>query len=164
MNALAASTAIATGRVRLVTLRRQCLSTARLRLLWVALVFALVALVAVLRILYLGVADRTVASTSLEDALLPPRGEITDRNGQPLARAFPAYALWYNPEALGDDGSPLIRSPQQVAAHLKAIFPDLDEAETAMRLATGKAGYLRRRVLPEDANKVQALGEQIGRA
>lgn len=159
MNALAASTAIATGRVRLVTLRRQCLSTARLRLLWVALVFALVALVAVLRILYLGVADRTVASTSLEDALLPPRGEITDRNGQPLARAFPAYALWFNPEALGDDGSPLIRSPQQVAAQLKAIFPDLDEAGTAMRLASGKAGYLRRRVLPEDANKVQALGE-----
>src|SRR3546814_11671166 len=74
----------------------------------------------------------------MEDALLPPRGEITDRNGQPLARAFPAYALWYNPEALGDDGSPLLRSPQQVAAHLKAIFPDLDEAETAMRLATGK--------------------------
>lgn len=159
MNALAASTAIATGRVRLVTLRRQSLSTARLRLLWVALVFALVALVAVLRILYLGVADRTVVSTSLEDALLPPRGEITDRNGQPLARAFPAYALWYNPKALGDDGSPLVRSPQQIASHLKAIFPDLDEAETAMRLATGKAGYLRRRVLPEDANKVQALGE-----
>lgn len=159
MNALAASTAIATGRVRLVTLRRQCLSTARLRLLWVALVFALVALVAVLRILYLGVADRTVASTSLEDALLPPRGEITDRNGQPLARAFPAYALWFNPEALGDDGSPLIHSPQQVAEQLKAIFPDLDEAGTAMRLASGKVGYLRRRVLPEDANKVQALGE-----
>src|SRR3546814_551551 len=105
MNALAASTAIATGRVRLVTLRRQCLSTARLRLLWVALVFALVALVAVLRILYLGVADRTVASTSLEDALLPPRGEITDRNGQPLARAFPAYALWYDPQALGENRS-----------------------------------------------------------
>ncbi|MBA4164120.1 MAG: peptidoglycan glycosyltransferase [Erythrobacter sp.] len=159
MNALAASTAIATGRVRLVTLRRQCLSTARLRLLWVALVFALVALVAVLRILYLGVADRTVASTSLEDALLPPRGEITDRNGQTLARAFPAYALWFNPDALGDDGSPLIRSAQQVATQLKAIFPDLDEAGTAKRLASGKAGYLRRRVLPEDANKVQALGE-----
>src|SRR3546814_12091596 len=113
MNALAASTAIATGRVRLVTLRRHSLSTARLRLLWVALVFALVALVAVLRILYLGVADRTVVSTSLEDALLPPRGEITDRNGQPLARAFPAYALWYNPRALGVDGLPLFPSPQQ---------------------------------------------------
>ena len=159
MNALSASTAIATGRVRLVTLRRQSLSMARWRMLWVALVFALIALVAVLRIFYLGVADRTVASTSMEDALLPPRGEITDRNGQPLARAFPAYALWYNPEALGKNGSPLIKSPQQVAAQLKAIFPSIDEADTAKRLASGRAGYLQRRVLPEDANRVQAIGE-----
>ena len=46
-------------------------------------------------------------ATSLADALLPPRGEITDRNGVPLARAFPAYALWFNPKALGEDGDPL---------------------------------------------------------
>src|SRR3546814_6248515 len=53
----------------------------------------------------------------------------------------------------------LFRSPQQVAAQLKAIFPSIDEADTAKRLASGRAGYLQRRVLPEDANKVQAMGE-----
>src|SRR3546814_17047126 len=94
----------------------------------------------------------------MEDALLPPRGEITDRNGQPLARAFPAYALWYNPQALGENGSPLIKSPQQVAAQFKALFPSIDEAAPAKRLASGRAGYLPQHFLPEDANQVQPKG------
>ena len=159
MNAVSASTAISTGRVRLVTLRRRSLSLARWRVLWVALIFTLVASVAILRIAYLGLVDRNVTLTTLEDALLPPRGEIADRNGMPLARAFPAYALWYNPKALGDDGAPLVKSPEEIAAKLKAIFTDMDEVEVAERLASGRPGYLRRRVLPEDANRVQAIGE-----
>lgn len=159
MNALSASVAISTGRGQLVTIRNQSLTTARWRVLWVALVFTLVAFVAVLRIFYLGLVDHAPTRTSLEEALLPPRGEITDRNGEPLARAFPAYALWYNPKALGDGGTPLVKSPQQVAAALVAIFPSLDQAELTQRLAQGKAGYIRRRVLPEEANRVQELGE-----
>lgn len=159
MNALTASAAIQAGRVQLVTFRRQSLTMARWRALWVALVFALVALVAIMRILYLGFADRAPSRTSLEDALLPPRGEITDRNGQTLARAFPAYALWYNPKAMGDEGTPLVKSPQQVASELVSIFPSLNEAELASRLASGRAGYIRRRVLPEEANRVQEIGE-----
>lgn len=159
MTSLSASTAISTGRVQLVTFRRRSLTMARWRVLWVALVFMLVALVAVMRIFYLGLADRVVAKTSLEDALLPPRGEITDRNGMPLARAFPAYALWYNPKALSDGGSPLVKDPARVAAELKAIFPAMDEAKVTRQLASGKAGYLRRRVLPEEANRVQEIGE-----
>ncbi len=159
MNALSASLAISTGRVQLVTIRRQSLTMARWRVLWVALVFALVALVAVLRIFYLGLVDHAPTRTSLDDALLPPRGEITDRNGEPLARAFPAYALWYNPKALGDGGAPLVKSPQQVARALVDIFPMLDEGELTRKLASGKAGYIRRRVLPEEANRVQEIGE-----
>lgn len=159
MNALSAAAAISTGRVQLVTIRRQSLSMARWRVLWVVLVFAAAAAVAVLRICYLGLADQAPGQTSLEEALLPPRGEITDRNGEPLARAFPAYALWYNPRALGEDGPPLVRSPQEVAARLVEIFPTLDQAELTQRLAAGKAGYIRRRVLPEEANRVQDIGE-----
>lgn len=159
MNTLTASAAISGGRVQLVTFRRQSLAQARWRVLWIALVFALVAAAALLRIAYLGLADHGPVRTSLEDALLPPRGEITDRNGVPLARAFPAYALWYNPAALGENGPPLVKSPREVAARLKAIFPELDEIAVANQLASGKAGYIRRRVLPEDANKVQAIGE-----
>lgn len=157
--AAAAAPSIPAGRVQRVNLRAQLLWMARFRVLWVAGGFALVTLIAMLRIVSLAFAGQAPEQTSLEDALLPPRGEITDRNGVPLARAFPAYALWFDPKAMGDAGSPLVRSPQEVARELKAIFPDIDEARMAKRLASGRQGYLRRRLLPEEANKVFALGE-----
>lgn len=162
MSAMAAPAAVPTmpaGRVQRINLRAQLLWTARFRVLWVALGFVLVTLIALVRIASLALAGQAPERTSLEDALLPPRGEITDRNGVPLARAFPAYALWFDPRAMGDEGSPLVRSPQEVARELKAIFPDIDEARMAARLASGRPGYLRRRILPEEANKVFALGE-----
>lgn len=158
MNALTYSTAISTGRVQLVTIRQRSLAVARMRVLLVAAIFAAVAFAAIMRIGFLGLVDHAPRSTSLSEALLPPRGEITDRNGAPLARAFPAFALWYNPDAMGAE-APLVKSPQAVAAELKAIFPEIDEIAIAERLAAGKAGYLRRRVLPEEANRVQAIGE-----
>ncbi|MBD3729722.1 MAG: penicillin-binding protein 2 [Sphingomonadales bacterium] len=159
MTAMTVSTAISLGRVQLAHIRFRTLNTARQRLLWVAILFALVAALAIGRIAWLGSSDRTATATSLEEALLPPRGEITDRNGVPLARAFPAYALWFNPRAMGESGSALVKSPQEVAHALKQIFPDIDEKAMAERLASGKPGYLRRRVLPEDANKVMDIGE-----
>ena len=162
MNTLAARAAIPSipaGRARNVTLRAQWLLTARLRVLWLLCGFVVVALVALLRIASLGFAGQALERTSLEEALLPPRGEITDRHGAALARAFPAYALWFDPKAMGDNGAPLVHGPEQVARELKAIFPDIDEARMARRLASGKPGYLRRRILPEEANRVFALGE-----
>ena len=147
------------ARVQLAGIRQNSLAQAKLRVLWIVLAFVFVAMMALVRIAFLGGSDRAVAATSLEDALLPDRGEIVDRNGVPLARAFPAYALWFNPQALGEDGEPLVRSPEAVAADLKAIFPDLDADRVAEQLASGKPGYLRRRVLPEEANRVQEIGE-----
>ena len=122
MNALTISTAIYSGRAQLVTQRQLSLTVARLRVLLVALIFVVMALVAVARIGWLGLTDAGRTTTSFADALLPPRGEITDRNGEPLARAFPAFALWYNPEALGS-GSPLVRTPREVAARLGGDLP-----------------------------------------
>jgi len=147
------------GRIRLVDIRRKALLVAQLRVLLVAMAFAGLAAAALLRIGWLGLVQPAPTERSMADALLPPRGEITDRNGVPLARAFPAYALWYNPQAMDDGGPPLVRSPAEVAAELKRIFPDLDEYAVARQLASGRPGYLRRRVLPADANKVYAIGE-----
>ena len=155
----AVSMALASGRVQLVNIRQESLTLARWRVLWIALGFAFVALLALVRIAYLGASDHGARGTSLEEALLPPRGEIADRNGVPLARAFPAYALWFNPTALGEDGTPLVSEPEEVAGRLKAIFPDLDEKRVAAQFAAGKQGYIRRRVLPEEANRVQEIGE-----
>jgi len=157
--ALTATPATPAGRVQSVNLRAQMLWTARLRVLWLLGGFGFVTLIALLKIALLGFGGNAPQRTSIEEALLPPRGEITDRNGAPLARAFPAYALWFDPAAMGDTGAPLVRSPRDVAQRLKAIFPDLDQARMARRLASGRAGYLRRRILPEEANRVFALGE-----
>ncbi len=159
MNALTISTAISTGRVELVNVRQRSLLTARLRVLLILAAFTLIAIIALLRITWLGVIQPSPRQTSMAEALLPPRGEITDRNGVTLARAFPAYALWYNPDALGDGGSPLVKSPAEVAAALHSIFPDLDPVALEKQLASGKAGYLRRRVLPAEANRVHDIGE-----
>lgn len=156
---MTASAALQAGRVQLVTHRHRALITARARLRFIALVFALVALISLLRVVSFAMSDRAVERSSFEEALLPERGTITDRSGQPLARIFPAYALWFNPKAMGESGSALVKPPQEVARQLARIFPDLDQRETVKKLVSGRAGYLRRRVLPEQANKVQELGE-----
>ena len=159
MNALSVPVQVAAGRIQLVDVRRRALLLAQLRMLMVGAAFLALAAAAILRIAWIGVVEPAPHQRSMAAALLPPRGEITDRNGVPLARAFPAYALWFNPAALDDGGPPLVESAEAVAARLKAISPDLDEHAVAQQLRSGKAGYLRRRVLPEDANRVMALGE-----
>ena len=159
MTSLTVSTAISSGRVRLVSHRQEALLTARIRVLLVAAGFAVLATIALLRIFFLGIGGGNEGPASLAEALLPPRGEISDRNGIALARNYPARALWFNPDALGEGGPPLIKPPAVLAAELKAIFPDLDQQRVEHMLASGRGGYLRRRVLPEEANRVFDLGE-----
>ena len=154
-----ATGAITTGRVELANQRQNALLTARSRLFGVLAIFTAVATVATARIGYLGLVKPAPRSTDMASALLPSRGDLVDRNGVPLARAFPAYALWYNPAALGGDGSPLVRSPQEVAEAIAGVFPETNVSELTARLAAGRPGYLRRRILPEDANRLHALGE-----
>jgi cell division protein FtsI (penicillin-binding protein 3) len=159
MPALAVTRPASARRVRFIDMRRRALLLARLRVIMIGAGFLVLAAAALLRIAWLGAVQPAPHQRSMADALLPPRGELTDRNGVLLARAFPAYALWFNPQALEDGGSPLVKSPEEVAAQLKAIFPDLDQFELVRQLKSGKGSYLRRRVLPEDANKVMAIGE-----
>ena len=159
MTALAVSTAISSGRGELVNVRQKSLLMAKWRVLWVVLAFAVLAVAALLRIGYLGLFEPAPQRQDLSMALLPERGDIVDRNGVPLARAFPAYSLWFNPAALGEGGPPLVKSPREVAETLALTFPDLDVNLLTVRLAEGRPGYLRRRILPEDANRIHQLGE-----
>ncbi|EGD57347.1 peptidoglycan glycosyltransferase [Novosphingobium nitrogenifigens DSM 19370] len=159
VNGTAKATAITSGRLHLANLRQRSLATARTRLLWVVIGFVFFTLTAFVRIAQLGIVQQAPEHGPLGEALVPPRAEILDRNGVPLARAFPAYSLWFNPKALGENGSPLVKTPEEVARALSQIFPDLDYADVLGKLKTGKGTYLRRRVLPEEANKVFALGE-----
>jgi cell division protein FtsI (penicillin-binding protein 3) len=159
MSSLAVSSAVTSGRRDLVNVRSRSLLMAKWRVLWVVLGFAVLTLAALIRIVLLGLFQSAPSSEDIANAMLPQRGDIVDRNGVPLARAFPAYSLWFNPAALGEGGPPLVRSPREVAQALVAIFPDLNVDALTRRLADGKPGYLRRRILPEDANRIHALGE-----
>lgn len=158
MTAITVSAAISTGRVALVNVRQRSLVTAKWRVVWVVLGFAAVALLTLLRIAWLGLFAEGSAGQSFGDALLPPRGEIVDRNGVPLARMFPAVALWFNPKAMGE-GAPLVKTPREVAEALVAIFPDENADLLTAKLAAGEPAYLRRRILPEEANRIRDLGE-----
>ena len=150
---------VAAGPLRVANKRLESLLVARMRALLLMPAFGLIAAVAILRIASFGVLGAPDVPMSMEQRLLPPRGEITDRNGLPLARNYDAFALWFNPKAMKDGGSALVRSPEEVAHSLAEIFPELDEADVAARLASGKAQYLRRRLLPEEANRVFDIGE-----
>lgn len=159
MTTIAVSAAITSGRGELVNVRQRSLLMAKWRVLWVVAAFAAIAGMALVRIGYLGLFESTPRPQDAMAGLIPARGDIVDRYGVPLARAFPAYSLWYNPAALGNNGPPLVHSAHDVAKALVRIFPDMDLAQTTARLADGKPGYLRRRILPEDANKIHLLGE-----
>ena len=159
MTALSISTVVTSGRGALVNVRQRSLLTARQRVLWVVAGFFALAFVALVRIAFLGVVESNPADENLSAALTPARADIVDRNGVPLARAFPAYSLWYNPAALGGDGPPLVHSARQIAGQLVQIFPDMNVEELTRRLVEGRPGYLRRRILPEDANRIHLLGE-----
>lgn len=158
MTAIAIPTTVSSGRRKLVNVRQHSLLVAKLRTLWILGVFLLIGVCALLRIAYLGVTGASAGSGSLSDLLIPDRGEIVDRNGVPLAREFRTYSLWFNPRAM-TEGSALIHTPDEIADGLQRIFPDIDRAEVIGRLKSGEAGYLRKSILPEDANKVHALGE-----
>ena len=159
MASIAIDSMVAAGPLRVANKRLESLLVARMRALLLMPAFGLIALAALARIASFGVLGAPDTPMSMEQRLLPPRGEITDRNGLPLARNYDAFALWYNPKAMKDGGSPLVRTPEEVAGELAAIFPELDRAEVAARLASGKSQYLRRRLLPEEANKVFDIGE-----
>jgi cell division protein FtsI (penicillin-binding protein 3) len=151
-------TTVSVGRRRLVNVRQRSLLVAKMRTLWVLGVFVLITVLALLRIVYLGFTGATPRQIDLAGLLVPDRGEIVDRNGVPLARDFRVYSLWFNPKAM-TEGSSLIHSPEEVTAKLVAIFPDLDHDDILARLRAGRPSYLRKSLLPEDANKVHALGE-----
>lgn len=158
MTAIAIPTTISSGRRKLVNVRQRSLLVAKLRTLWVLGVFVLIGFFALLRIAYLGLTGVSVNSGDLSGLLVPDRGEIVDRNGVPLAREFRTYSLWFNPKAM-TEGAPLIHTPAEIADGLQRIFPDIDRTEVIARLNSGQSGYFRKSILPEDANKVHALGE-----
>ncbi|MEL6737592.1 MAG: penicillin-binding protein 2 [Pseudomonadota bacterium] len=148
-------------RESLVAMRARLLNSARQRVFGLVLAFGALTLVGLVQIAWQGFEGAgSTRSRPTAASLIPPRAELLDRNGVQLALAYPSYSLYFYPKAMSPDGvDPLVRPADELARDLKAIFPDLDEAEITRKLEAGEATRLRKRILPEEANAVWALGE-----
>lgn len=86
-------------------------------------------------------------------SLIPPRGDIFDRNGVPLARTIDAWSVGVHP-------GKIIGDKRALAEQLALLMPERD-AQAYYRILTSKMNftYLRRRAMPELVAQVNALGE-----
>lgn len=122
------------------------------RLMLLLLLMIAIFVVLVGRLFWIGLATDGGARLNGGGAGVPPRADIVDRNGIPLARTMDGYAISVRPDRL-------IGDPHELARKLHEIFPDTGESAFLAKL-TGKGwAYLRRSALPEQVARVNALGE-----
>lgn len=147
-------TALASGshRVRLASKRQHLTLTAQVRLVAVLALFALGVGAILLRLTFIGVFGEQAQAATRSALVDPGRGDIVDRNGVPLARTIDGYAIRVVPDRLIGDRKVLARK-------LAEIFPDTSEERFLKLLSRTKPTYLRHRAVPEEVNRVHALGE-----
>ncbi len=140
-------------RLRLVGQRRQILAVVHQRLMLGMLVYVGIIGLIVLRILWLAAfgdhAGRKVGLTSL----IPDRGDIVDRDGEPLARTIDAWIIAIHPARV-------IGSKLELARRLAVLMPErTQEQYYAMLRSKQTFYYLRRRAPPSLVEAINALGE-----
>ena len=140
-------------RLRLVGQKRQMLAVMHQRLMFGMLVYAgLIGLIA-LRILYLAAFGDHAGRKEGLTAFVPERGDILDRDGQPLARTIDAWSIAIHPNKVIGDKLALAR-------RLAALMPERSEEQYFAILRSGKTFfYLRRRAPPELVEAVNSIGE-----
>ncbi|MCC4597677.1 penicillin-binding transpeptidase domain-containing protein [Xanthomonas campestris pv. phormiicola] len=80
------------------------------------------------------------------------RGMITDRNGEPLAVSTPVESIWVNPQEL-------LRNPDRIPQLAQALELPSDELTAKLSQKADKEFmYLKRRINPDKAHAVVALG------
>ena len=94
------------------------------------------------------------ADAATRIAALAGRGDIVDRNGQPLARTIDAWTIAVHPRKL-------IGDPMDIAARLAALMPERgDQAWFHAQLTKDVSfTYLERRASPSLVEQVNAIGE-----
>ena len=132
---------------------RQGLALTYQRLMLVMLLFAGITFVIAGRLVLLQFMTDRSAGAEILNPLLPVRGDLTDRNGVPLARTIDAWSIAVHPhKLLGNAGELSVRlaelMPERTAAQYRAIL-------TSKRTFF----YLSRRAVPELVAAVNALGE-----
>ena len=140
-------------RLRLVGQRRQLLAVMHQRLMFGMLVYAgLIALIA-LRILYLAAFGDHAGRKEGLTSFVPDRGDILDRDGQPLATTIDAWSIAVHPtKVIGDKLA--------LAQKLAQLMPERSAEQYFALLRSGKPFfYLRRRAAPDLVEAVNAIGE-----
>ncbi|MHA6720872.1 peptidoglycan D,D-transpeptidase FtsI family protein [Sphingomonas sp. RS6] len=133
--------------------RQALVAVAQVRLMILTLLFAAGMLAIIGKLTFLAVSTGPAAISRSASVLLPPRGDIVDRNGAPLARSIDSWTIAIHPDkVIADKG--------ELAERLAALIPDRSAAQYyALLQAGGSFAYLKRRALPELVNAVNALGE-----
>ena len=140
-------------RLRLVGQRRQILAIVHQRLMFGLIVYAGIIAIIALRLLYLAAFGDHAGRRGGPGALIPPRGDIVDRDGRPLASSIDVWSIALQPPKVIGDKLALARN-------LARLMPDKDEASYFAMLRSGKPFfYLQRRASPQLVEAVNALGE-----
>src|SRR4051794_21001877 len=140
-------------RLRLVGQKRQLLAVMHQRLMFGMLVYAGIVAIIGLRILYLVAFGDHAGRREGLTSLVPERGDIVDRNGDPLARTIDAWMIAVHP-------SKVIGDKLALAQRLAELMPEYSEEQYFALLRSGKPFfYLRRRASPSLVEAVNAIGE-----
>ena len=129
----------------------------RQRLRWVALALGLCSVSLVGRAAYVQLINSDFYQRQGEARYLrelpikTSRGMITDRNGEPVAVSTPVASIWVNPQEL-------LRTPDRIPELATALGLSVDDLSSRLSQKADKEFmYLRRRINPDDAEKVVAL-------
>ncbi len=129
----------------------------RRRLQWVGLALGLCSVSLVGRAAYVQIINSDFYQRQGEARYLrelpinTSRGMITDRNGEPVAVSTPVASIWVNPQEL-------LRAPDRIPELATALDMPLDELSSKLSQKSDKEFmFLRRRINPDDAEKVVAL-------
>ncbi len=140
-------------RLRLVGQRRQLLAVMHQRLMFGMLVFAGIVAIIALRILYLAAFGDHAGRKEELTTFIPDRGDIVDRNGDPLARTIDAWTISVHPNKVIGDKLAL-------AQRLAQLMPEHSADQYFAMLRSGKPFFfIRRRASPALVEAINAIGE-----
>lgn len=139
-------------RIRTAGVRQQILLTAQQRLMILMLLFMAAFLLVAVRLLYFAAFDSSGTRAASANAFIPARADIVDRNGIPLARTIDGYSIRVVP-------SKLLNDRNYLADELLKIFPDMSREDLLARLNGSRPTFIRRRALPDQVARVNAIGE-----
>ncbi|MCB1538340.1 MAG: penicillin-binding protein 2 [Rhodospirillales bacterium] len=145
---------------QIVGARGSAVETARGRLMVMGLLFLVMFGGIAMRVTYLclwqqGAEPRFEALRANADSsavLAAGRADIVDRNGVLLATTLDTMSLYVDPKMIND--------ASRLAAELKGVFPDEDQAELEKKLsAKSRFMWIRRGLSPHEIAAVNALGQ-----